>query len=98
MAEYHGKNLRRHLYLFSFELGVCIQSGFPPFLQLRLGRQSCSLECVAVMAQAAIAEYPHSNDFTDERRDAPTPARTAGDDGGVTTLQYDPVSYYTFRA
>lgn len=50
------------------------------------------------MAQAAIAEYPHSNDFTDERRNAPTPARTAGDDGGVTTLQYDPVSYSTFRA
>lgn len=60
---------------------------------------SCSLECVAAMAQlqTPTPDYPHLPEFTEEQRNAATPARAPDDDGGQTVLQYDPVSYHTFR-
>ena len=45
--------------------------------------------------QPSIPDYPYPDGVPDERRNASTPARTADDDGGVTTLLHDPVSQHS---
>lgn len=44
--------------------------------------------------QPPVPEYPHPGVVTDQQRDAVTPERGQDDDGGITTLLYDPVSYH----